>query len=80
MTKQLHFHFSSKEQAAFNLNVAVTVRSDFGAKKIMTSLFPFCPNLFAMRCFPVAQLVKNLPAMKGILVRFLGQEDSLGKC
>ena len=45
----------------------------------MTSLFPFCPNLFAMRCFLVAQLVKNLPTMKGILVRFLGQEDPLEK-
>ena len=79
MTKQLHFHFSSKEQAAFNVNVAVTVRSDFEAKKIMTSLFAFCPNLFAMRGFLVAQLIKSLPAMKEILVRFLGQEDPLGK-
>ena len=60
MTKQLHFHFSSKEQAAFNFNVAVTVRSDFGAKKIKTSLSPFCPNLFDMKCFLVAQLVKSL--------------------
>ena len=60
MTKQLHFHFSSKEQAAFNFNVAVTVRSDFGAKKIKTSLSPFFPNLFAMKGFLVAQLVKSL--------------------
>ena len=27
----------------------------------------------------VAQMVKNLPAMQGILVRFLGQEDLLEK-
>ena len=29
--------------------------------------------------FPVAQLVKNPPAMQETLVRFLGQEDPLEK-
>ena len=29
--------------------------------------------------FPVAQLVKNLPAMQETPVRFLGQEDPLEK-
>ena len=28
---------------------------------------------------PIAQLVKNLPAMQETLIRFLGQEDSLEK-
>ena len=27
----------------------------------------------------IAQLVKNLPAMQGTMVRFLGQEDLLAK-
>ena len=29
--------------------------------------------------FPIAQMVKNLPVMQETQVRFLGQEDPLGK-
>ena len=32
-----------------------------------------------MRDVPIAQMVKNLPAMQETRVRFLGQEDSLEK-
>ena len=31
------------------------------------------------KCFPVAQIVKNLPAMQGAWVWFLGREDPLDK-
>ena len=33
----------------------------------------------SIKGFPVAQLVKNLPAMQETLVRFLGREDPLQK-
>ena len=33
----------------------------------------------AVRASPVAQMVKNLPAMQETQVRSLGQEDPLGK-
>ena len=39
---------SSNEQASFNFMAAVTICSDFGAKKSL-SLFPLFPHLFAMK-------------------------------
>ena len=50
MTEQLHFHFqvghnfSSKEEASFNFMAAITIHSDFGARKISLSLFPLPPH------------------------------------
>ena len=43
---------------------------------IKFSLF-FLPSFF--RASPIAQFVKNLPAMQETLVRFLDQEDPLEK-
>ena len=40
--------FSSKEQASFNFMAAVTICSDFGAKKSL-SLFPLFPHLFEIK-------------------------------
>ena len=39
---------------------------------------PFKP-FFELQDFPVAQVVKNLPAMQKIWVQSLGQEDPLEK-
>ena len=39
----------------------------------------FCCFKTQCRGFPVAQLVKNLPAVQEALVQFLGQEDPLKK-
>ena len=36
-------------------------------------------TIYNLSAFPVAQLVKNRPAMQETLVRFLGQEDPPGK-
>ena len=42
--------FSSKEQASFNIMVAVTICCDFGKQENSLSLFPLFPHLFAMKC------------------------------
>ena len=46
-------------------------------------LFIYFPRSYSIEAilwaFPIAQLVKNLPAMQETLVRFLGWEDALKK-
>ena len=49
MLSRLNHSFSSKEQASFNFMAAVTICSDFGAQENSLSLFPFLPQLFAMK-------------------------------
>ena len=39
----------------------------------------FCYSPYFYRGFPVAQWVKNLPAVQETLVQFLGREDPLEK-
>ena len=43
--------FSSKEQASFNIMVAVTICCDFGTQENSLSLFPLFPHLFVMKCW-----------------------------
>ena len=45
----------------------------------MSIAFSHYGNLSNYKAFPVAQLVKNLPAMQEIQVRFLGGKDPMEK-
>ena len=49
-------------------------------KRVCAKLLYLCPTLcHPVKIFPVAQMVKNLPAMKETWVQSLGQEDPLEK-
>ena len=71
---QIAKEFQNREQA-------VLLSSGFGLYFSATKYFPVFYNLVSLvtRVFLEAQMVKNLPAMQGTLVRFLGQEDPLEK-
>ena len=49
------------------------------SQKDKSCMIPFYEVLRVVRASLIAQLVKNLPAMQGTPVQFLGQEDPLEK-
>ena len=55
------------------------IHCSFNLPKIPESVYGFIYPLQLLWASLVAQLVKNPPAIQGILVWFLGQEDPLEK-
>ena len=45
----VYYNFPSREQVSFNFMAAVTICSDFRAPQNSLSLFPFFPQVFAMK-------------------------------
>ena len=73
---EIKHHFIS---ANINFNAVLLFNSTRERHLETSNLIIFNIDYPSMKASLVAQLVKNLPAVQKILVRFLGQEDLLEK-
>ena len=73
---EIKHHFIS---ANINFNAVLLFNSTTERHLETSNLIIFNIDYPSMKASLIAQLVKNLPVMQKILVRFLGQEDLLEK-
>ena len=77
------FFFIPSPKAAAAKGKFESPRNQQWCQIVMTSasspVFPFARKCEYTQGFPGGSVVKNLPAVQGMQVRSLGQEDPLGK-